>query len=115
MHERKLETVVIGMMAEEHVNRSDILQLIRRRADIDDQITALGGILTSVIYIKYNNSFNNKWIKMIQQNKIGMTEPLVDNEGYPRADVDVYQVRHARHKIICMHVINKMPKIFLVN
>lgn len=35
------------------------------------------------------------------QNKIGMTEPLVDAEGYPRADVNVYQVRHARHKIIC--------------
>jgi 26S proteasome non-ATPase regulatory subunit 9 len=31
-----------------------------------------------------------------------MTEPLVDREGYPRNDIDVYQVRHARHKIICL-------------
>lgn len=30
-----------------------------------------------------------------------MQEALVDNDGYPRADIDVYQVRHARHKIIC--------------
>lgn len=30
-----------------------------------------------------------------------MNEPLVDFEGYPRADVDVYQVRTARHNIIC--------------
>jgi hypothetical protein len=30
-----------------------------------------------------------------------MTEALVDDSGYPRQDLDVYQVRHARHKIIC--------------
>lgn len=30
-----------------------------------------------------------------------MDEPLVDSEGYPRADIDVYQVRNARHQIIC--------------
>ncbi|PSN47597.1 26S proteasome non-ATPase regulatory subunit 9 [Blattella germanica] len=33
-------------------------------------------------------------------NTVGMTESLVDNGGYPRQDLDVYQVRHARHKII---------------
>jgi 26S proteasome non-ATPase regulatory subunit 9 len=35
------------------------------------------------------------------QNNIGMREPLTDAEGYPRNDVDVYQVRIARNKIIC--------------
>ena len=30
-----------------------------------------------------------------------MTQPLVDDEGFPRADIDVYQVRTTRHKIIC--------------
>ncbi|XP_032085230.1 MLX-interacting protein [Thamnophis elegans] len=30
-----------------------------------------------------------------------MNEPLVDADGYPRADVDIYQVRTARHNIIC--------------
>ena len=34
------------------------------------------------------------------QNKVGMSEPLVDAEGFPREDVDVYQVRTARNKII---------------
>src|ERR1700722_20801667 len=28
------------------------------------------------------------------------TPPLVDSEGFPRADIDVYAVRHARVKII---------------
>lgn len=35
------------------------------------------------------------------QNRVGMTDELVDSDGYPRQDIDVYQVRHARHRIIC--------------
>jgi len=62
--------------------RQGILKLMKARTEIDEQITALGGILES--------------------NHIGMTEPLVDNEGYPRNDIDVYQVRNARHRIICL-------------
>lgn len=29
-----------------------------------------------------------------------MRDPLVDADGFPRNDIDVYQVRHARHQII---------------
>lgn len=36
------------------------------------------------------------------QNNIGMHEPLVDPEGFPRNDIDVHQVRHARHEINCL-------------
>jgi len=28
-----------------------------------------------------------------------MDEPLIDSQGFPRADIDVYQVRHARAAI----------------
>ena len=31
-----------------------------------------------------------------------MTEPLVDDSGFPLNNIDVYQVRHARHEIICL-------------
>ena len=31
-----------------------------------------------------------------------MNDPLVDAGGFPRNDIDVYQVRHARHEIICL-------------
>ncbi|KAL1501883.1 hypothetical protein ABEB36_007123 [Hypothenemus hampei] len=31
-----------------------------------------------------------------------MTEPLVDAEGFPISSIDIYQVRHARHKICCL-------------
>lgn len=31
-----------------------------------------------------------------------MSEDLIDCEGFPRNDIDVHQIRHARHQIICM-------------
>lgn len=38
---------------------------------------------------------------ILETNLVGMHDPLVDQEGYPRNDIDVYKVRHARHQIIC--------------
>lgn len=38
---------------------------------------------------------------VLQANNVGMQDPLVDAEGFPRNDIDVYKVRHARHRIIC--------------
>ena len=40
-------------------------------------------------------------VSLLQQKGVGMNEPLVDCEGYPRSDVDLYQVRTARHNIVC--------------
>lgn len=34
------------------------------------------------------------------QQNVGMNESLVDNEGFPRNDIDIYQVRIARNKIV---------------
>lgn len=62
---------------------SDIQELMRRKEEIEAQIKANYDVLES-------------------QKGIGMSEPLVDCEGYPRADVDLYQVRTARHNIICL-------------
>lgn len=31
-----------------------------------------------------------------------MSEGLIDSEGFPRNDIDVHQIRNARHQIICM-------------
>lgn len=36
------------------------------------------------------------------QNNIGMNEPLIDSDDYPRSDIDVFKVRHARQRVICM-------------
>ncbi|BES99808.1 26S proteasome non-ATPase regulatory subunit [Nesidiocoris tenuis] len=37
---------------------------------------------------------------VLANNNIGMDEPLVDAEDFPRSDISVYEVRHARAKII---------------
>uniref|UniRef100_A0A8B9WVC4 26S proteasome non-ATPase regulatory subunit 9 n=1 Tax=Bos mutus grunniens TaxID=30521 RepID=A0A8B9WVC4_BOSMU len=65
------------------VTVSDVQELIRRKEEIEAQIKANYEVLES-------------------QKGIGMNEPLVDCEGYPRADVDLYQVRTARHNIVCL-------------
>lgn len=39
---------------------------------------------------------------ILETNNVGMHDSLVDSEGYPRNDIDVYKVRHARHRIICL-------------
>ncbi|XP_053618270.1 26S proteasome non-ATPase regulatory subunit 9 [Plodia interpunctella] len=39
---------------------------------------------------------------VLETNNVGMSDPLVDAEGFPRGDIDVYRVRHARHRIICL-------------
>lgn len=35
------------------------------------------------------------------QQGVGVEDPLVDEEGYPRADINLYQIRTARHNISC--------------
>ncbi|RHX97539.1 hypothetical protein DYB25_005348 [Aphanomyces astaci] len=35
-------------------------------------------------------------------NPIGLKGPLVDDEGFPRSDIDVYTVRHKRHRFACL-------------
>jgi len=36
------------------------------------------------------------------QKEVGLDAPLIDSEQFPRADIDVYTVRHARHQISCL-------------
>ncbi|KAI8928039.1 hypothetical protein BC831DRAFT_450181 [Entophlyctis helioformis] len=54
--------------------------LVRKRDALDRELAELAQVLAS--------------------HRIGMTEPLVDKDGFPRSDVDVYAVRHARSSII---------------
>lgn len=32
-----------------------------------------------------------------------MDEPLVDDQGFPRNDIDVYQIRLTRNRLICKY------------
>lgn len=42
---------------------------------------------------------------VLENNHVGMTDSLLDAEGYPRSDIDVYQIRLARHRIICKYTV----------
>ncbi|RZC35370.1 PDZ 2 and/or GRASP55 65 domain containing protein [Asbolus verrucosus] len=56
--------------------------MMKQKDKIEDEIKQLTQILT--------------------MNGVGMNDPLVDTEGFPINSIDVYQVRHARHGIICL-------------
>uniref|UniRef100_U5ER96 26S proteasome non-ATPase regulatory subunit 9 n=1 Tax=Corethrella appendiculata TaxID=1370023 RepID=U5ER96_9DIPT len=62
--------------------RDEVLKLIDKRDKLDQEMKELFSVLES--------------------NHVDMNDSLVDADGYPRNDVDVYQIRNARHKIICL-------------
>lgn len=68
-------------MSRENV-RDEVLELMKEKDNIEAKIKNLTSILT--------------------KNGVGMQDPLVDPEGYPINTIDVYQVRNARHQIICL-------------
>uniref|UniRef100_A0A8C5P770 26S proteasome non-ATPase regulatory subunit 9 n=1 Tax=Leptobrachium leishanense TaxID=445787 RepID=A0A8C5P770_9ANUR len=72
-----------GVAPESAVFVSDVQRLIDKKDEIEAQIKAYYDVLED-------------------QKGVGMAAPLVDREGYPRADLDIYQVRTARHNIICL-------------
>ncbi|EDO06410.1 26S proteasome non-ATPase regulatory subunit 9 domain protein [Babesia bovis T2Bo] len=63
-----------------------INELSKIRKDIEVEMEAL---------LNYLNSEECK--------HVGMKGPLVDEEQYPRSDIDICAVRNARHRINCLH------------
>ncbi|XP_071958063.1 26S proteasome non-ATPase regulatory subunit 9-like [Antedon mediterranea] len=63
--------------------RNDVQTLIVEKEEIEKEIKEFSEVLKS-------------------QKDVGMKSPLVDEEGYPRNDIDVYTVRTARQQIICL-------------
>ncbi|XP_031568491.1 26S proteasome non-ATPase regulatory subunit 9-like [Actinia tenebrosa] len=68
-------------MADGDVKR--VKELIAKKDEIEKQIKEFQEVLES-------------------QKGVGMDGNLVDSEGFPRSDIDVYTVRIARNKIICL-------------
>ncbi|GAA6089478.1 26S proteasome non-ATPase regulatory subunit 9 [Tachysurus ichikawai] len=65
------------------VTTEDVQRLIKKKDEIEEQIKAYYDVLED-------------------QGNVGMHASLVDAEGFPRADVDLFQVRTARHSISCL-------------
>ncbi|XP_045475312.1 26S proteasome non-ATPase regulatory subunit 9 [Harmonia axyridis] len=62
--------------------RQEVLKLMDKKDKIENEIKELTDILHS--------------------NGVEMNDPLVDSEGFPINSIDIYQVRYARNKIICL-------------
>ena len=58
-------------------------ELTKRKKEIEEEIGVHLSILDS-------------------QGGVGMSEPLVDGEGFPRNDVDLVVVRQSRQRVICL-------------
>ncbi|XP_029651253.2 LOW QUALITY PROTEIN: 26S proteasome non-ATPase regulatory subunit 9-like [Octopus sinensis] len=79
-----VEVIRIAAVVEaELTTTTNMEELMKKKKEIEDEISEYGEILE-------------------QQGGVGMTEALVDKEGYPRADIDLYSVRSSRQKIICL-------------
>lgn len=60
----------------------DVKNLVKKKDEIEEQIKA--------------------YYDVLEDQGVGVGDPLVDEEGYPRADVNLYQIRTARHNISCL-------------
>lgn len=70
------------MVVPSATSRDAVLELVKQKEAVEQKIADQG--------------------KILEANRVGMTDPLVDDAGFPRNDIDVYQVRQARHQIICL-------------
>ncbi|XP_060650424.1 26S proteasome non-ATPase regulatory subunit 9 [Drosophila nasuta] len=71
------------VMATQITTKQRLERLMTAKKDLESQISRNGEILAA-------------------NDNVGMNGPLIDAEGYPRNDIDVYQVRQARQTIICL-------------
>lgn len=58
-------------------------QLVEKKSEIESELDALNTVL-------------------LDEKNVGMEGALVDSEGYPRSDIDIYKVRLARQRINCL-------------
>ena len=64
------------------VTREQVMEMMKQKEGLEEELKALQDVLKS--------------------QGVGMEEPLVDGEGFPRSDIDVYQVMMIMMKIMMM-------------
>ena len=56
--------------------------------------------ITVILYCNYKHFIDI----LSQQDGVGMNGPLLDDQQFPRSDIDLCTVRHTRHKVTCKYV-----------
>ncbi|CAN9513178.1 unnamed protein product [Ophioblennius macclurei] len=64
------------------MSMDEVKNLIKKKDEIEEQIKA--------------------YYDVLEDQGVGVEGPLVDAEGFPRADLNLYQIRTARHNISCL-------------
>ncbi|TMS03528.1 26S proteasome non-ATPase regulatory subunit 9 [Larimichthys crocea] len=64
------------------ITMEDVKNLIKKKDEIEEQIKA--------------------YYDVLEDQGVGVEGALVDEEGYPRSDVNLYQIRTARHNVSCL-------------
>ncbi|XP_033947268.1 26S proteasome non-ATPase regulatory subunit 9 [Pseudochaenichthys georgianus] len=64
------------------ITMDDVKNLMKKKDEIEEQIKA--------------------YYDVLEDQGVGVEGSLVDPEGFPRGDVNVYQIRTARHSISCL-------------
>lgn len=67
---------------ESEITMDDVKNLVKKKDEIEEQIKA--------------------YYDVLEDQGVGVEGPLVDEEGFPRADINLYQIRTARHNISCL-------------
>ena len=69
-------------MAEKNATKDEVLALMKEKDRLEEEL--------------------KEWASVLEGQNVGMEDTLIDEEGYPRNDIDVQRVREARNKIICI-------------
>ena len=76
--------------------RNDLLSLSNQKQSLEAELSAIISELTAPIII--TNDTNNNNDNNNTAPPMGIDTPLVDNEGYPRSDIDIYRARTLRKR-----------------
>ncbi|XP_073322165.1 26S proteasome non-ATPase regulatory subunit 9 [Pagrus major] len=77
-----MKTTGENYSGESEITMEDVQNLVKKKDEIEEQIKA--------------------YYDVLEDQGVGVEEPLIDEEGYPRSDVNLYQIRTARHSISCL-------------
>lgn len=67
--------------------RAQLLALNEKRGEIESEIETL--------------------VMTLRATPVGVSDSLINDDGYPRDDVDVYTIRHQRHRLACLKTDHK--------
>jgi len=69
--------------------------------------------------LEIENEMNDLSQVLVQEGNVGMEGNLIDEQGFPRSDIDIYKIRLTRQRLNCLHndykaVLDQIEKVLSV-